>query len=381
MKNSIPVAMVLSNPFEPDYRVYKEACSLIKNGYRVTIFAWDRSCKFPVYQLIDQIVIKRIRVKSPYGTGILKMNAIFSFWLKTIRIIKQENFSIIHCHDLDTLIIGFFFKMLYGKKVVYDAHENFPKMIRMSSPYVIMFVVKIFEDFLIRFVDAIVTASSVLGDEFRRKTAKPVITIGNWHDLQNIDDSLVQKIRKKYKKDAKLLITYIGNLDQSRSIVPMIEAVRLEREVHFLICGAGAQKKAVVEAVSRSNNTYYIGRIPLAMVPVFTAASDVIFYVMNENSLIANYNAPNSLGFALIAGKPLIASDNGELGRVIKSANCGILVKDSKIDTLRDAIHSFLDEKILIELSKNALNAGCTHYNWSKMEKILVDLYSKLVEL
>ena len=36
------VLMLLSNPFAPDPRVYKEARTLTRNGYTVTIIAWDR---------------------------------------------------------------------------------------------------------------------------------------------------------------------------------------------------------------------------------------------------------------------------------------------------------------------------------------------------
>lgn len=34
--------MLLSNGFSPDPRVYKEAVTLVKNGYEVIILAWDR---------------------------------------------------------------------------------------------------------------------------------------------------------------------------------------------------------------------------------------------------------------------------------------------------------------------------------------------------
>ena len=41
------ILMLLSNPFRPDVRVYKEAISLIKGGYDVTVVAWDRGKRYP----------------------------------------------------------------------------------------------------------------------------------------------------------------------------------------------------------------------------------------------------------------------------------------------------------------------------------------------
>ncbi|MGB3479112.1 MAG: glycosyltransferase family 4 protein [bacterium] len=370
--------MVLSNPFKPDYRVFKEANSLVRHGYRVTIIAWDRNCRYPAYEVIDNIKIERIAVKADYGSGILKLNAMIQFWLEAIKRIKSKNASIVHCHDLDTLIVGFFCRVFCRVKIVYDSHENFPAMAQMSSPNIIIFMMKKFEDFLLHFVDSIIVANSSLGGEFKLKTKLPVTVIGNWHHRQKLDNSKIQALRKKYTKESKILITYIGSLDLSRSIIPMIEAVKLEPTIRFLICGNGTQRNAIIDAISNANNVDYIGEIPLAMVPYFTAASDVIYYVMNETSPMANYNAPNSLGFALAVGKPLIASDNGELGKVVRSADCGFLVRDNKIGTLRAVIQSLLVDNKLAELSENALDAGNRLYNWAKMEERLISVYNNL---
>ncbi|MCK4432384.1 MAG: glycosyl transferase family 1, partial [Methanomicrobia archaeon] len=65
------VIMLLSNPFKPDPRVYKEAKSLVNNGYDVTVFAWDRECKYPKKEIIDGIKIERVRLKAPYDSNLL----------------------------------------------------------------------------------------------------------------------------------------------------------------------------------------------------------------------------------------------------------------------------------------------------------------------
>lgn len=373
-------AMVLTNPFKPDYRVYKEANSLVRNGYKVMIMAWDRDCIYPDNEELDGIKIERIKVKSSYGSGILKINAMFLFWFKAVKAIKRMSTAVIHCHDLDTLIVGAFFKIFYGKKVVYDSHENFPKMAQMSSPSAVVTALKKFQDWLLNYVDAIITASSNLGEEFKQITQKPVYTIGNWHNIPRLDNVIVKATRRKYKKGSKFLVTYIGSLDLSRAIIPMIEAVKLEPDIRLLICGNGTQRDAVVKTSTGVSNVVYIGEIPQAMVPYFSAASDAIYYVMNALTPMADYNAPNSLGFALVTGRPIIASDNGELGKVVRRAHCGILVKDNNTDTLRAALHEMLVDAKLAELSKKALAAGQEHYNWTKMESLLLDIYSNLFD-
>ena len=57
------VIMVVTNHFNPDPRVYKEAKSLVRNGYEVIIIAWDRVGKYPEKEVMDGVVIKRIKLK------------------------------------------------------------------------------------------------------------------------------------------------------------------------------------------------------------------------------------------------------------------------------------------------------------------------------
>jgi len=50
-KNSVLV--FIGSPFAPDGRVLQESLSLIKNGYKVYIIAWDRD----VVSLINKVII------------------------------------------------------------------------------------------------------------------------------------------------------------------------------------------------------------------------------------------------------------------------------------------------------------------------------------
>jgi hypothetical protein len=54
------ILMLRSNPFEPDERVYKEAKSLLENGYSVTLLCWDRELKFPEEEIFEGISIHNV---------------------------------------------------------------------------------------------------------------------------------------------------------------------------------------------------------------------------------------------------------------------------------------------------------------------------------
>src|SRR4051812_101005 len=97
------VLMLLSNCFNPDPRVHSEARSLVQNGYEVLVLAWDRERQRPVQEVVDDILIKRIRLRSVHNRGttqafyIAAANAIMLF--RGLR----YRFDVVHAHDFDTL--------------------------------------------------------------------------------------------------------------------------------------------------------------------------------------------------------------------------------------------------------------------------------------
>lgn len=380
MKNrQVNGVMVLSNSFGPDLRVYKEAKSLMNKGHRVTIIAWDRECKYRKTENFDGILVKRFHIRASYGTGVLKLDKLVLFLIYAARLIKSGQFDYVHCHDLDTLPVGVYFKLFCTKSVIYDAHENFSKMILMSSPHFLSYAVMLLERLFINFVDSIIVASTAFGNELIEKTEKPVTVIGNWQDLPNLDSRTVREIRNRIKGKYHLLITYIGGLDKSRSLIPMMQAMKAFKEFKFAIYGNGVQRNVIRQMAAGMKNVSFMGTIPQEMVTYYTAASDVIYYVMDYSSAIANYNAPNSLGFALVNGCAVIASNNGELGLIVQNEGCGVVVRDNSVQAIQGALEILRNKGKLAQIKRNALIAGKNKYNWSNMAHKLIMVYDEVM--
>ncbi|UCF71511.1 MAG: glycosyltransferase [candidate division WOR-3 bacterium] len=372
------VVMLLSNPFKPDLRVYREARSLVKLGYRVTIVAWDRQCGYRTEEEISGIQIRRVRISASYGTGVWKILRLFLYWTTAARISKNRTFKIVHCHDLDTLIVGVFLKVFYKKLLIYDSHEKYSRMTLMNSPRFVAFLVEILERVLILFADAIIVASTKLGAEWSDRLAREVVVIGNWQEFVPLNKARVYSIRRMYGGGYRLLIAYIGILDKSREILPVINAVKSIPEAKLIICGDGVQKMKIQEACLDVDNVTYLGVVPLSMVPYYTAAADVICYILNDKQPISAYQSPNSLGFALMNGRAVLGSDHGEIGPTVRKFKCGLLVEDSSHDRIADTIRAFLNKKMLRYYQKNAQMAGQSQCNWPNMVVRLRKLYQDL---
>ena len=106
------VAMIVSNPCDPDPRVEKEAFSLIKAGYDVTIYAFDREENRDEISINRGVNINRYRVGfTPTGASSLLLGSkvlsgLKRFRKKVLHDLLKNPPDIIHCHDADTLQIG-----------------------------------------------------------------------------------------------------------------------------------------------------------------------------------------------------------------------------------------------------------------------------------
>lgn len=374
------VIMLLSNAFSPDVRVYQEARTLIRSGFSVTVLAWDRTREFPEFEEIDGIKVERIHSKSSYGRGSSQIIRLPLFWLKILLRGRKKELEFVHAHDLDTLLPGYFLARWKRKKIIYDSHENYPLMMRKNISRFIIFFLEKLENFLLKRVDAIITAVGILKEDFSKKTNKMIEVIGNWKELDefNIDEFEINKLKEERNLQAKLILSYIGNFGEERLIAPLIEVVKDDPQVLLLLAGDGVQKNNILKMIEKVDNIIYLGRIPLKEVPLYTGVSDVVCYFLSPEFPAIKYNAPNNLYAALVAGKAILTNNVGETGRVVSDYNCGLALDNPIKTEIEKAIKKLKEENFLNKLKSNARKAAEEKYNWKFAEKKLIELYKQL---
>src|ERR1700729_1228732 len=123
------VLMLLTNAYDPDPRVRQEALSLIGMGCRVQLLAWDRDRKAPASESMEGVEVRRVFLASAHGRGNTQIFFYAWLYLKMLWLGWRTSFDAVHCHDLDTLPLGFLLGKSKGKPIVYDAHESFADML------------------------------------------------------------------------------------------------------------------------------------------------------------------------------------------------------------------------------------------------------------
>lgn len=373
------ILMTLSNPYKPDNRVEKEAKSLIDAGYSVTILAWDRECKYPANQEYDRIKVHRIQVQSLYKSGLSNIFKILLFYFHAFKYINKKKFHIVHCHDLDTLFVGVVAKIIYKCFLIYDAHEYYPEMV--FQPYIIRKMLAYFEIVFIFYADKIFVASSYTAKKLKKHTLKNVYVINNaakLSDYKIYTDDIMNIKKKLCINEDQIIVTYIGGYSKNRRIKELAFAAKGLKNITVLIVGdmTGTEIPEIAEEIK---NIKYLGWIQPEEVPLFTKLSDVCYYVYDPKSRYSDYVNPNGLFNALAAGKPIICTDVGDMGDIVRKERCGFLVEEPTINNIKKILSTITKRtKLIQEYTENAQRVSAERYNWLYNEKIIIYCYSRL---
>ena len=376
------VLMLLTNAYDPDPRVRQAALALTDMGCSVRILAWDRDFKAPASECIEGVDVERVYLASKHGRGTAQLLFYALLYLKLFWRGLRTPFDAVHCHDLDTLPVGFLLGKLKRTTVVYDAHESFPDMIAGNVHPAVCRALTWLETVLIRRTDLLITVGEKLRAQFAGRGAKRSVVVGNWKrlaDFERTDEQKAAVRRRLGIPDDALAVACITNLLPDRKLQELMDAVDGSPGVYAIVGGEGVLRREIEERAARNPRILYVGFVKGSDIPDYTCAADVIYYGFDERNGNARYSAPNKLFEALAAGRPLITGDFGEIAEVVREARCGVVLPAYTPVEIRKAFAQMQDLPSWRAAAERAQRYGRTTMNWQKAEEILCREYSLLL--
>lgn len=135
--------MVVSNAYDPDPRVEKEASSLAAAGHEVRVFAFDRYReKEAQLEHAGAVRIERVALAVPLPRNMAATRAGLAYFRREVKQ-RLQRFSphIVHCHDQDTCVLGAWWKRKGARAAghargvfVFDAHDLYWTWALLPNP-------------------------------------------------------------------------------------------------------------------------------------------------------------------------------------------------------------------------------------------------------
>lgn len=376
------VLMLLTNAYDPDPRVRQEALALIGMGCQVKIMAWDRDLKAPASECMEGVQVERVFLSSRHGRGTTQLFFYAWLYLKMLWRGWRTSFDVVHCHDLDTLPLGFVLGKLKRKPIVYDAHESFPDMIDGSvHPRVRSGLVHL-ENFLIRRIDLLITVGEKLRQYFAARGARHSVVVGNWKRIEEFSRSEQQNQETRRRLGipvGALAVVCITQLLKDRKIEELFEAIADCPNVYVVVGGKGVLQDLVEQAAETNPRILFVGFVSGQQIADYTCAADVVYYGFDPQNPNARFSAPNKLYEALAAGRPLITGDFGEIADVVREARCGVVLPEYSAKEIERAVKALEEPGARSGMAAKAAEFGHSVMNWEKGEQVLYHGYATLL--
>lgn len=376
------VLMLLTNAYDPDPRVRQEALALIRMQCRIRLLAWDRDLKASPAECLEGVEVERVYLSSTHGRGATQLFFYAWLYLKMFWRGWKIPFDAVHCHDLDTLPLGFVLAKLKRKPVVYDAHESFPDMLQGSVPEWVRRGLARLENFLLRRMDLLVTVGEKLRRNFEERGARRSVVVGNWKRLsefeRNEQENRETRRRLGIPQDA-FVVVCITQLLKDRKIDELLQAADEHPAVYVVFGGRGILEDRIRQAAAVNPRIFFVGFVSGKQIADYTCAADVVYYGFDPQNPNSRFSSPNKLYEALAAGRPLLTGNFGEIADVVVKAHCGLVLQEYSAREIVAALEKLQDRPTWQRMACNAALYGRQVMNWEKGEEILYREYSALL--
>lgn len=361
---------------------------LVKLGHEVTVFT-------PQIESIESVNDdEKLKVCRIVLNDNLPFRAV-QFWLKLPEAIKEiessNKFDIIHFNGLSYWFVKN--KLAEAPNVV-TIHHLVTDAIKCNNMSLISrikdisgennFLMPRIEKKCVKCADKIVSVSKFtkkqIVDTYGISPEKiDVIYNGIELNEQTFTEKELEESRKQFGIPQKPVILFVGRIDDHRKgldvLLKSFKIVLEKIDCILLVVGKGDQTEARTLATSMEflDNVFFTGFVDDITLKKCYQLCDV-------------YAIPSRLeGFgltvleAMVAGKPVVATNVGAISELIKNKENGILVESQDIDCMSDAICMFLQTGAPPRnYEENGVYFMKNIFNWEKNAKEIEHIYMQL---
>ncbi len=368
MYNDPTICHITSVHYRYDTRIFlKECASLAQHFPRVNLIVADG---------LGDEVKNNIRV---IDVGPKPKNKLLRFIrtpLKIYRKVRELNPEIVHFHDPE--LLPYALLMRRRARVIYDAHEDFPKQVfsksyikRSWKPIISRFS-EWFETFVAKRISGVIVALPKMKLRFRQLG----VVTENINNYPRIGELASHSADAKKER----AVAYVGIISDIRGSEFLIRALQICK-VKLYLAGdyesdAFRNKLIQMEGWKYVEELGKISRSQMAAVLGKASAGIVTFL-----NLPNHYEAqPNKLFEYMSAGIPVISSNFPLWMSIVEGNNCGICVEPTSPEAIAQAITRIVsDVENAYHMGLNGLKAVHEHYNWEAERVKLISFYEKIL--
>ena len=354
--NKKNIYMILTNGFDPDVRVYKEAKYLVEKGFNVEILCWDRSCLYvdKPTDIVDGIKIKRFFLKSSYGSGLHQLFPFYRFVREVRKYLKNKTIDYLHCHDFDGLVVG---SMQHKKvSIIFDMHEIYTNYAYAKN--------KLFGMIFSHFVSKAKYIIYVNDEQLKGiKNNCKKIYLPNYPSKEYY-------IPSNKTKSKSIRVNYIGSVRDYDAIYALSKIK--SNNIEFGIYGSGVKYETLKSNINSDNVHFYGKYNGINEIGDIYRKTDLLYCSYNPDVTNWKYAYPVKLYESIVTDTPIIVSKNTVSSDFVNENGIGISIDYCDSKSIEEAILKITKN---IDYYKKNLMKIKEFYSWDVISKNLLEIY------
>lgn len=365
--------MLTSHPPFDTRIFHREAKTLVAAGYKVTLVVpHDRR---ETVEGVEIVPVSKPRNRFQSLAGGLRM------LLPALR----QGADVYHFHDPDLLLTGVLLKLLTGRPVIYDVHENHAKAVLSPEKHWVPRAARVplargfdfFEKLCARNFDAVIAAAEDIGATFKHHR---VLSVRNYPPLGAFGKG------PNARKNGYALV-YYGSLTRTRGTYEIVKSLGLidpRLSVTLSLGGRFHEEhyERLVRGLPEFEKVEFLGWLAFDEVLKEASRCDVaLACFLPDPNLDTGVHRNLKLFEYMMLGLPVIVGNARPWRDFVASHQCGLSVDSRSPEEIARAVETLLKNPSLRrKMGENGRNAVRARYNWEREKQTLLDVYSDLFE-
>ncbi len=388
------IGMILDAPFPADYRVEKEAKTLVEAGHQVTLFCLNTRHEKEMEEYNGFRIARYPTNRLEYKLSALAYTVPFYHWLMGRKIdafVEAYKPETLHIHDMVVAPAAIRVARKKNLRVILDLHENRPAIMKeyrhlkkFPGKYLIdLSIWNKRQGEIVAEADKVIVVTDLAKRELMESSGKSsddIIVLPNTPAIAfreyPIDESLSQKMAKSFN------LLYIGDTSERRGTLDMLKVVSVLKseipELALWIVGTSsfdAELREKASGLGISEFVHFEGWQSERLFPSYIKGSHVCLSPLKRNPHHDTTFA-NKIFQYMSLGRPSLVSNCPAQAELISNEGAGLVYDMAKpgdfAQSIRDLYH---DAGLRERLGQRALMAVQNRWNWENTSQPLIDLY------
>ena len=298
-------------------------------------------------------------------------------------VLRRMRPRIVHLHDPELLLLGFWAQRSWGAAVVYDRHEAYDARAGAAG-----LALRRLERWAVGWLDHVVLAEDGYR-EWAEAAGVPYTVVPNYALASG--PATAKRLSEAPSAEHPIHLLYTGNVTERRGLTTMLDLAALIRREgrpwHLTLCGRtqdAAERRRAETRIAAEGLASVVERVgwdrflSQGEMRPFLERAHVGLCLLEPSP---NYAAsvPTKLFEYLQHGLPTVATDLPRWRRFLDETGSGALVPSSDARAAFDAIDRWAREPGAYAAASQAAAVVAQRYRWEQSAKRLVDLYRSLL--